>query len=68
MKVVLTILSTVIVLAICYFLYQKQLGGIPFLLGSFVLFYYGYRLSQRSQPDKAKKGDFEKPSTNNKEK
>ncbi|MBS4178033.1 hypothetical protein [Lederbergia citrea] len=52
MKIGLSILGTVIVFAIGYFLYQKQLGAIPFLLCSFVLFYFGYRLLPRSPINK----------------
>lgn len=48
MKIVLIILGGSIVLAIGYFLYQIELGAIPFLLGAIFLFYLGYRLIPRT--------------------
>ncbi|MBS4206818.1 hypothetical protein [Bacillus sp. FJAT-50079] len=43
MKVVLMIVGCCVVGAFFFFLYRIQLGAIPFLLGSILLFYISYR-------------------------
>ncbi|GER66350.1 hypothetical protein BpJC7_08070 [Weizmannia acidilactici] len=43
-KIVLTCTGLVLFLPIGYFLYNKDLGAIPFLILSFLLFYLAYRL------------------------
>ena len=53
MRIVLIILGSFAVLALGYFFYQVHLGAVPFLVGSIILFYFGYRLIPRSSIDQA---------------
>jgi hypothetical protein len=53
MRIVLIILGSSAVLALAYFFYQVHLGAVPFLVGSIILFYFGYRLIPRSSIDQA---------------
>ncbi|MEK3888532.1 hypothetical protein [Bacillus sp. FSL K6-3431] len=51
MKITLILISSFLVVAASFFLYQKSLGSIPFLLISFVLFYLGRRKPPESKSE-----------------